>query len=76
MDLERELCSLQEDAHSEGYGASRAFQRQHYVVFLAVRSPRSGEPENAAEEIEGRVRKAWSFWGQTLARRSTWQLGS
>ncbi len=74
VDLERELCSLQDDAHAEGYGACRAFQRQHYVVFLAVRSPRPGEPEDGAEEIEGRVRKAWNHWGQTLARRNSWQL--
>lgn len=74
LDLERELCSMQDDAVAEGYAATRVFKRQHYVVFLAIRSPIPGEPEGLAAEIEGRVRTAWNSWGQVFARRSTWQL--
>jgi len=74
LDLEAELCSLQRDAAAEGYTASRAFKRQHYVVFVAVRSPAVGEPEGIATEIEGRIHRAWKSWGQSFAVRSNWQL--
>jgi hypothetical protein len=42
--LEQELRSLHDDAVAEGYTASRAFKRQHYVAFLA-------EPERIAAAI-------------------------
>jgi hypothetical protein len=74
LDLEAELCSLQRDAVAEGYAASRAFKRQHYVVFVAVRSPTTGEPEGVADEIEGRIQRAWKSWEQSFAHRSNWQL--
>ena len=54
-DLPAEIGSLQMDAVAEGYTASRAFKRQHYVVFVAVRSPAAGEAECVAAEIEKRV---------------------
>jgi hypothetical protein len=74
LELEAELCSLQRDAAAEGYTASLAFKRQHYVVFVAVRSPAVGEPEGIATEIEGRIQRAWKSWGQSVAFRSNWQL--
>src|SRR5260221_426155 len=64
----RSIPSLHDDAIAEGYAASRAFKRQHYVTFLAMRSPVPEEPERMAAEIEGRVRKAWSSWGDAFAR--------
>jgi len=73
-DLPAEIGSLQMDAVNEGYTASRAFRRQHYVVFVAVRSPATGEAEGVANEIEGRIQRAWKSWGQSFACRSNWQL--
>jgi hypothetical protein len=74
LDLEAELRSLQRDAVAQGYTASRAFKRQHYVVFVAVRSPATGDPEGIASEIEGRIERAWKSWGHSFAVRSNWQL--
>lgn len=74
VDLEVEICSLQRDAVAEGYTATRAFKRQHYVVFVAVRSTATGESEGVADEIEGRIQRAWKSWGQAFACRSNGQL--
>lgn len=74
LDLLRELSSQHDDALVEGYAASRPFKRQHYVVFLAIRSSVSREPEALADEIEGRIQTSWNFWGQAFACCSTWHL--
>jgi len=73
--LERELCSLHNDAVAEGYTASRAFKRQHYVVFLANRSLETNNgAEPMAAEIERRVRRAWDYWGRAFASCRSWDL--
>jgi hypothetical protein len=74
LDLEAELCSLQRDAVAEGYTASRASKRQHSVVFVAVRSPANADAEGVADEVEGRIQRAWKLWGQYFAGRGDWQL--
>jgi hypothetical protein len=73
--LECELLSLHRDAIAEGYVASRAFKRQHYVVFLAIRSPKlNSQAEQVATEIEGRVCQAWAFWGRAFTSSHSWGL--
>ena len=72
--LERDLHSLHDDAVAEGYTASRAFKRQNYVTFRALRSPVSEEPERIAAEIEERVRREWDSWRKAFACRRPWQL--
>lgn len=73
-ELERELCSLHGDALAEGYNACRFFKRQHYVVFVATRSPSPEMPEQVAADIENRVRRAWISWGRTVACCKLWDL--
>jgi hypothetical protein len=73
--LERELRSLHDDAVAEGYEASRTFKRQHYAVFLAVRSSGAGgQAEELAAEIERRIFRAWTFWGRAFTRCRSWEL--
>jgi len=72
----RELHSLHQDAVYAGYAVSRAFKRQHYVLFLAVHSPREEEAERVASEIEVAIQSAWVRWGNDFARRGRrdWML--
>jgi hypothetical protein len=72
--LERNLCSLHNDAIAEGYGASRVFQRQHYAVFLATRSSVPNEADRVLADIEGRVQRTWDSWGRTFTSSRNWSL--
>jgi hypothetical protein len=73
--LERELQSLHDDAAAEGYEASRAFKRQHYVVFLAIRYlGKDGQAEQLAAEIERRVSRAWISWGRAFTSCRSWRI--
>lgn len=76
--LGQELHSLHQDAVSAGYSVSRAFKRQHYVVFLAIHSPREEDAERVASEIEVAIRNAWVHWGNDFARRGrrNWMLNT
>ncbi len=66
--LENELGSLHDDAKSEGYSATRAFKREHYVVFVAVRGSQSVTGEALANAVEERTRTTWADWCHSYTR--------
>jgi hypothetical protein len=62
------IHSLHNDGVAEGYTATRAFKRYHYVVSVNCFHPTGEQEANGmAEALEGLVREAWSDWSRLLA---------